>query len=132
MNDRGSSTITLAVLAPVLLLLAAFAVYIGRVASTQAEVRAVARDAARSASIQPANAQAAAEDTARRALATRDVSCGRLDISVDSTTVGDLDALTVTVRCSISTRDLTGLRLGGERTVDASATEVVDHYRSTP
>ncbi len=132
MNDRGSSTITLALLAPVLMLLAAFAVYVGRVASTQAEVRGVARDAARSASIQPTNAQGAAEDTARRTLATREVSCQRIEVNVAATKVGNLDAVTVTVRCSISTRELAGLNLGGERTVEATATEVVDHYRSTP
>lgn len=129
--ERGSTAVTIVILTPTVVVLMLFVVFLGRLSATENDVRGAARDAARAASLRGTidGASQAALSTAAATLEARDVSCATLDV----TTVVDNDAIAplvrVTLRCSVSTQDLTGLNVPGVRTVTATAAEPLDVHR---
>ena len=131
--QRGSTVVTVVILAPMLLVLLSFTVFVGRVAATEGDIHAAARDAARAASLRGTDGAAAAdaETTARASLHDRAVSCHDLTVTTSPHPIAGLDAVRVEVRCTMDVTDLTGFAVPGHRTISASATEVRDHYIGT-
>ena len=138
-SERGTSTIELVALAPLLAALMLFVVFCGRVALTHNMVARTARDAARAASISLTREDAASslEATLTENLGATATSCTHLPvdysaIAEDSGGPSDWDSGVIEVRltCEIRTQDLGLLGLGGTKTFTAVAIEPVDTWRS--
>jgi Flp pilus assembly protein TadG len=130
-NERGSVAVELAVLAPALVALMLLVVYAGRVAHADGQVQRATSEAARAASLRqsPEAAAASAKSVAASNLEASSFICHDLDTEVDTTRFVPGGAVTVTVRCVASMREVTLLGVPGERTFVASSTEVIDRYR---
>jgi Flp pilus assembly protein TadG len=131
-SDRGAVSTELAVLTPLLIGFMLFAVYAGRVAQTQGDVTHAAYEAARSASLtgHPADAEAAAHQTASENIAEGGVGCRDLTVMVDTTMFAAGGRVGVTVTCDASLADLTLLAVPGSRIFTATAVEVIDTHRA--
>jgi hypothetical protein len=138
-RERGTSTVELVALAPLLAALMLFVVFCGRVAVTRNTVSRTARDAARAASIALTRDQAATavEQTIADNFGTNASQCTHapLDLSAigtDTGEPGDWDAGVIEVRltCKIPTADLGLLGIAGSKTFTALAIEPVDVWRS--
>lgn len=134
-SDRGSVTLELAVLAPVLLLFLAAVVAGGRLEIANQAVDGAARDASRQASISrdPSSARIGALEAARETLSAQGLHCARLDVLVDTAgftvPVGRPSWVRVTVRCLVRLSDVAVPGLPGSWTVRASFTSPLDTYR---
>ena len=131
-NERGSATVELVILTPLLILLLLFVVALGRLAGARIDVDGVAAQAARAASIarSPQVATSSAEQTAASALSSQHVTCAHLAVSVDTTDFTPGGSVAVTVSCAVHLADLTGLDLPGTQTVANRAVSPIDEYRS--
>ena len=138
-DERGMTTVEVAVLAPVIMVLLLFIVYLGRVATTEQKVQSAARDAARAATIALTrdDAAAAVEATLNENLGAMRTGCvlaplNLTAIALDTGEAGDWDLGTIQVRitCTIPTADLGLLAIPGTKTFTAVATEPVDAWRS--
>lgn len=130
-RDRGSASLELVLLTPVLLVLLLFVVMGGRYAQARADVDSAARDAARAGSLERSSAAAidAAEVAAARGLADRDIVCTDLDVRLDVTNFrpgGDVEA---TVSCALDLSDLTGLGVPSSVSFESAFSEPVDVFR---
>ncbi len=129
-DERGSAAVEAVLLAPVVLLLVLFVVYLGRLSQADARVEHAAAQAARAASMaRKSAAPQVAEATARAALDADGVECATLTIDAASTSTAGLEAISVTVRCTIPAGDLAPLA-PGMRTVEARSAEVFDVIRA--
>jgi Flp pilus assembly protein TadG len=113
------------------MVLVAFAVFVGRYAAAQQEVNSAARDAARAAAVRqlPAAAEADGKKAAEATLVNRSVTCRQLDISIAT---GDLQpggSVTAEVSCVLLISDVAGFGMPGTTTVEATSTAVVDTFR---
>jgi Flp pilus assembly protein TadG len=113
------------------MVLVAFAVFVGRYASVHQDVVSASRDAARAAAVRqlPGPAQADGERAAVTTLVNHAVSCRQLDVVVDTTGLHPGGSVTAEVRCVLSIADVAGFGLPGTTVVEASSTAVVDRYR---
>ena len=129
--ERGSASIELALMAPVLVVLMLFVVLVGRLGQARADVDRAARDAARAASMartsEAAHERAAA--AARTTLAESGVSCRSMTIGLDTGAFAPDSAVHASVGCNVDLSDLSLLGVPGSRTVTASFTQPVDAYR---
>lgn len=132
-TERGSAAVELVVLTPLLVAVLLFVVLAGRVSGADLEVRTVAADAARAGSRArtPDAAVAVAGRTAARQLTGAGPQCRTWSVRTDVTRFGPGGRVRVTVSCTISLADLSGLRLPGSKTVTAAALSPVDRYRAT-
>jgi Flp pilus assembly protein TadG len=129
-TERGSAAVELVVLAPVLIVMLLFAVFVGRLAEANTLVRHAADQAARAASQSAREHMSmAASDSAVSDLSQNGVSCGSPMITTQPLQRGDLATVTVTVACELSRESLLPLA-PGVQTVTASSTEVIDFYRA--
>ncbi len=130
-RDRGSASVELVMLTVPLMVLVAFAVFVGRYASTNQELGSAARDAARAAAVRqdPVGARADAERAARATLDGRGISCRDLTVKVDTADLRPGGEVTALVRCRSTLADLGGFGLPGSVLVEAEATMPVDAYR---
>lgn len=130
-GDRGASAVEVVILVPLLVLLMLFVVLVGRIVQARNDVYGAAADAARAASIrqQAGSARADAASTAARVLRNRDVGCRRLAVDTRVVDLRPGGSVAVTVKCTVDLRDLTGLAVPGRRTIEGSATEIVDRFR---
>jgi Flp pilus assembly protein TadG len=119
--DRGSFSLELVVLAPVLLLVIAFVVSVGRITETRALVEGAARDAARAATINH-NGNAEASARAAYAAATHGRNCAGLVIEPRVPTPGG--RVVATASCRVRT-------MWGTRTITRRSMSAVDIYRGT-
>lgn len=131
--EGGAVTTELVLVTPLLLVLLLFVAYAGRVAGARNDAVGAARDAARSASLARSAeaADRAAQEAAEATLADQRVICAggpRVDTELADFRPGG--SVTVEVRCSLRLADLSLLGLSGSRDVTATATEVIDRYRS--
>ncbi len=130
-RDRGSTSLSVVLLTPMMATLLVFAVFAGRLSSTKQEVISASQDAARAASVRQypaaavADGRAAAEATLRR----RSVSCASLTVAVDAAGLVDRSEVSATVTCVMNNSDLAGLGMPGTRTITSTSTVVVDDYR---
>jgi Flp pilus assembly protein TadG len=131
-DESGSVTAELVLLTPLLILLLLFVVALGRLAGARLDVDGAAAQAARAASIarDPATATAMAQQTATAALGSDDVSCAQLHVSTDTTQFTPGGSVAVTVTCSVSLSDLSGLRLPASESLSSRFVAVIDQYRS--
>jgi hypothetical protein len=135
-SDRGSSTLELAVLAPVLLVVIALLVAAGRVQLAGGSVESAARDAARQASIArtPQAAQTAALAAARTTLSHDGLDCQPLTVTVDTagfaTPIGHPAAVHARVSCTVALGDIALPGLPGSHLMHATASSPIDPYRS--
>lgn len=127
--DRGSVTVEMVILAPVLVMLTLFIVFLGRAGGSIQQVRHAADVGARAASLVSRSAmQTVAVSVAARDLADNGVNCASTSVSVSVNDAVDAGSVTVTVSCVVNS-DGTSLVGAGARTVTASSTEVIDRFR---
>jgi Flp pilus assembly protein TadG len=130
-DDRGTAAAELAILTPPVMLLAFFAVFVGRYATTSQDVISASRDAARAAAVrqEPGTARADGIAAATTTLQSRGVSCqGGPSIEIDVSQLRPGGQVRATVTCTVSLSDVAGLGVGS-RTVDSTSVAVVDTYR---
>lgn len=133
--DRGSATIEMAILAPVLLALLGLVIVAGRVSAAGSAVEQAAASAARAASIarDARAAQSGAERAARDSLDGQGITCQPLTSSVEvggfAASVGSPASVTVSVRCAVPLGDLAVPGMPGQRTVAAQMTSPLDLFR---
>ncbi|TDD41383.1 TadE family protein [Saccharopolyspora elongata] len=135
-SDVGSVSVELAILMPMLLALVVLVIAGGRIVTADLAVEHAATAAARAASLArtPAAAHSNAISAGTRALAERNLTCAGLQVTADTGGFGRPGALgivTVTLRCSVSLADLTGIPgLPASIPLRAVFTSPVDPYRS--
>lgn len=133
-SEAGSVTVETVLVVPIIVVLLCFVVFGGRIVGAKNQVEGAAQDAARAASLRqdPGTAQAAATQTADASLASAGLACSSRDISVNTTSFDPGGVVVVRVRCVARLSDLTLLGVPGSLTFTATATEVIDTYRSQP
>ena len=133
--DTGSTTLELAILAPVLLVLLGLVIVGGRVAAAGSAVEQASAAGARAASLarDARSATAEAEQVARDSLRAQGVECQPFGLRVDTAgfavRVGQPATVSVDVSCSVPVADLGVPGMAGTRAVKASTTSALDRYR---
>ncbi len=128
-TERGSATVELVLLTPVLMMLALFVVIAGRAGESQIQVHHAADQAARAASmVSPAAMQQVAESVAFGDLANNGIGCIRAKVAVSFDDSQTPHSVTVSVECVVNRDGLDLLGLS-ERFVKANSTEVIDRWR---
>ncbi|MEU5885019.1 TadE/TadG family type IV pilus assembly protein [Spirillospora sp. NPDC047279] len=132
-GDRGAAAAELTLITPLLVLLLLLLVASARLVSARQKVNDAAHQAARAASIAPdsASATAAAEVTARTAIAQGGVSCQNLDVTAETSGFRPGGQIDVHVSCSVALSDLSMLSLPGNRSINARFTAPIDQWRSS-
>jgi hypothetical protein len=130
-RERGSASLELVLLTPLLLILLLLIVLGGRYAQARSDVDAAARDAARAGSLErsPEAAADAAAEAAERRLVDRNVVCRDLRVDLGATNFRPGGLIEVTVTCDVDLSDLTGLGLASTVTFDSTFSEPIDVYR---
>jgi Flp pilus assembly protein TadG len=135
LQERGSISLEVAILGPVLLLLLGLAVAAGRITVSGGAVEAAARDAAREASIarDASTAGAAARAAALDSLARQGLRCAGLAVTIDTsgfrTPVGQPAQVSAVVTCAVTLSDLAVPGLPGTKTLRGQFTSPLDRYR---
>jgi Flp pilus assembly protein TadG len=131
-SERGSATVELVLITPVLVLLMLFAVAAGRFSVARNQVNEAARDAAREASTwrTPGAASSHGAERGLASLAGSHMSCLAPGVVIDASSLRPGGAVVADVTCTVELGDLLGLRLGGAKTFRARAVAVVDTFRS--
>lgn len=131
MSERGSATLELVLLTPVLLLMLVFVVFLGRLGQARSDVDRAARDAARAASIARSvdDADAAGRAAAYDTLQSGGVSCRQLDVTVDTSSFAAGGDVAATVSCTVDLADVAELKLPGSQTLTSTFSEPVDVFR---
>jgi Flp pilus assembly protein TadG len=128
-SQRGSVTVELVLLTPLLMILVLFGIYAGRASESLIQVRNAADQAARAASKgSRSQIQSTAIQIAERALNISGTSCSKTNIETTIISQGQDLAVLVKVSCEIKSQDLSlvGTR---PRVVSASSVEVIDRWR---
>lgn len=129
-NLKGSASVELALLAPVLMILVLFIVVAGRSGEAMQQVKHAADQGARAASVAEQSRRIArGSSAALRDLQSTGVSCASQQVAVQNVMHNNFQAVVVTVSCKINHSGLSLLRLGS-RTVTARSVEVLDVYRA--
>ena len=127
--ERGTMSVEMIVLVPVLLLIVMIAVAGGRLVSAEGMVGAASRDAARAASME--RSVGAARLAANESLAAADTADADCAATVNSADFGRGGTVSVTVSCRVDLADLGLVFLPGSTTVSAQSTAPVDTWRGT-
>lgn len=128
-SERGTMSIEMVVLVPVLLLITMVAVAGGRIVSAQGMVEAASRDAARAASME--RSVGAASTAANRSLSQADTANASCSAGVDVGGFRRGGAVTVSVSCRVKLSDLGLVFLPGTTVVKAESSAPVDQWRGT-
>ncbi|MGB7981069.1 MAG: TadE/TadG family type IV pilus assembly protein [Candidatus Nanopelagicales bacterium] len=134
-SARGSATIELAILAPVLLALLGLVIVAGRITAAGSAVEQAASSAARAASLarDARSADASAQRAAQEALRQQGITCQPLLSAVDTAgfavAVGAPASVTATIRCTVPLADVAVPGMPGTRTVSAEMTSPIDTFR---
>jgi Flp pilus assembly protein TadG len=137
-GDRGSVSLELAILAPVLLGMLVIIVAAGRVHLAHNVVDAAARNAARAASLErdAASARTAAQRVAQQTFQDQGLTCTGLSVTVPTAgfqaPLGTPSSVTVSVRCTVTLSDVAFPGLPGSTTATSSFTSAIDAYRGRP
>ncbi|HXH78402.1 TadE/TadG family type IV pilus assembly protein [Nocardioides sp.] len=134
-NERGSASLEAAVGVPAFALFVALIIFGGRTATAHQALESAAADAARSASL--ARTAGAATEAARQAaqtsIANQDLSCTKVEVSVDTDAfthaVGSDSAVGVTVSCLLDLSDLSIPGIPGSHVVRATMSSPLDTWR---
>jgi Flp pilus assembly protein TadG len=130
-SDRGSLTVELVVITPVLFLLATMVVAFGRVGSCRQSIEESARAGAETAAVQPSASAAISSAAVEGAVGTSmgDRSCTHLRVTTDVSHFYPGGEVVVTVACQVALSDLAIPGMPGETSVSASATAPIDPFR---
>jgi Flp pilus assembly protein TadG len=133
-RDRGASTLEMAILAPVLLMMIGMAVVAMRIQVADQAVEAAAHDAARAASISrtQSEAQQNSLDAALNQLRQQGLNCNPTvtpDTSQFGRPIGETAVVTVTVVCDVSLSDLGLPGVPGHKEITATFTSYLDQFR---
>ncbi|MDH6710908.1 Flp pilus assembly protein TadG [Kitasatospora sp. MAA19] len=137
-GDRGSVSLELAILAPVIFGMLLVIVAAGRVHLAHNVVDAAARNAARAASLErdAASARAAGTRVAQQTFQDQGLTCSGLSVTVPTSgfqaPLGTPSSVTVTVRCTVALADVALPGLPGSTTASGSFTSAIDAYRGRP
>lgn len=131
-GGRGSAAAEIALVTPLLITLALLVIAGGRVTASRGLLNQTAAQAARAATLArtPAQADAVARHVTSTLLTSRHLACRDINIQTGGLRPGGTVRATIT--CTIPLADLTALRLPGQYSLSATATSVVDTYRSEP
>ena len=131
-DEKGSLTVELVVLTPVLLLVLLVVVAFGRVAEVRQQVVEAARAGAEAASVQPdaPGAQIQAEIDASVGTTGPIGTCGDRSVITDISHFHPGGYVRVTVACRVPLADLAVPGMPGATTVQASSKAPIDPYRS--
>ena len=131
-DERGSMTVELVLLTPLLFALLAFLVGLGRTTDARGRLTGAVRDAARAASLTttPEAAADAAKDSALADLHGAGLGCQQPSVSTDTRHFIPGGQVTVTIRCTLDLADLVVSGLPGRTELSATATVPVDTYRA--
>lgn len=128
-DDRGSMSVELVILAPLVGILLASVVLVGRVQNARADIEGAARSAARDLSI-ARDPYAVVGDIEAGLAATLHVGTSTCQTMAFTPTITATE-VTVTVACQVDLQAAAVLPVPGSMTVTATATEIVDVYRET-
>jgi Flp pilus assembly protein TadG len=131
-DDRGSVTVELALITPLLLLFLVFVVALGRLAEARQQVDDAASQAARAATVSASagGASGAAQEAASASLASDRVTCSHLSVVTDISSYNPGGEVHVQVTCAVALADLSLLHLPGTETISGAATSPIDRFRS--
>jgi Flp pilus assembly protein TadG len=131
-DDRGTLTVELVLITPVLFALLAFLVGLGRAADARGRLVGAVRDAARAASVAttPTGASRAAQDTALANLQGAGLECRNPQVATDTRTFTPGGTVRVTIRCELDLSQLVVSGLPGRTTLTAEATAPLDSFSS--
>ena len=131
-DDRGSLTVELVVLTPVLLVIALATLVFGRVSEARQQVVEAARAGAEAAAVLPTagTAQWAGAINAVIDLIGRTHTCAHLVITTDTSDFVAGGLVTVHVSCTVLLSDLAFPGMPGSTVVRSSATAPLDPYRA--
>jgi Flp pilus assembly protein TadG len=124
--------VELVILAPALVVLMLFVVYVGRAGGAVEQVRHAADEAARAASqVKRSSMAGVAQQIAELELASNGANCSSTSVavSVAEAAAGQGGSVTVTVTCRLNISGTEPV-LGRSRAITARSTEVIDVYRA--
>ena len=132
-SERGSVSIELVLLTPVLVVLLLLVVAFGRVQNARADVEAAARAAARAASTtrDASSARAAGERAAFMEFDGGRFRCDTLTFDIDTAAFSADGVVATTVSCRVALGDVSGMGIPGHHTITATFSEPLDRFRGT-
>lgn len=132
-RSRGSTTLELVVLTPVVLALIDLAVLGGRLTDSQSQVDGAAASASRAASMDrtPGPAVADATSTALSTLSQQHVTCMTPLVQVDTSAFHPGGWVAVTVTCDASLNDLGWLPVPATRALSSRSVSAIDVYEAS-
>ncbi|MGV9268101.1 TadE family protein [Kitasatospora sp. NPDC003701] len=137
-GDRGSVSLELAILAPVLIAMLLLVIAAGRIHIADNTVEAAARNAARAASLERdgAAAKAAGTRVAQQTFQDQGLHCDQLKVDVPDAgfraPLGTPSTVRVSVSCTVALSDLALPGLPGSQTVRGEFSSPIDAYRGRP
>ncbi|MDR0837674.1 MAG: pilus assembly protein [Propionibacteriaceae bacterium] len=129
-NTRGATAVEVALLVPVLVLVAAMACALWRLSWAQSQLNAAAAAGARYISLHPysGNTDALAADLVAADMATAGLYCTSLAVNVSH----EVPYVSASASCTVQLRDLLVPGLPASITLRATATELLDTFREQP
>ena len=128
-REQGGVAAEVAVLTPALMLLLMLVVFGGRLGQAEQDVAQATAEAARVASQGRGSVATTARLTVMSNLTAAGVECRSVRVTVDGDPPRAGGSVRVTTDCVVDLTDVAGLGLPRQRTVQASAVEVIDTYR---
>lgn len=135
-EHRGSSSVELALLVPVLMVMLGLLLAGGRLWFDRTTVTEAAQTAARAASLSRTAGQAlvSGDSAGRQSLDTAGLECSQADVSIDAGAfarpVGSPGAVSSTVTCAVGFGDILLPGMPGSITLVGHGTSALDTYRS--
>ena len=127
--ERGSLTVEMVILAPVLMFMVLFGVHVGRLSEAKVQVQHAADQGARAGSLAAKSKMvSAATVAAENDLKLAGVSCAKVSVEVGLVKTGLTNAVRVQVDCDVRIDGTELLGLLQDR-VNASSIEVIDEWR---
>lgn len=133
-GQQGTAAIELVVFAvPLISIMLAYTVVLGRFVMARMDVDGAARNAARAASIQRTAAEAtrAARDVVASTLSSAGLACRGLHVAVDTAQFRPHGQVVVALSCDVDLSDVNILHLPAFRVVTSRFVSPIDVYRST-
>lgn len=128
-SDRGSLTVEMVILAPMLMFMVLFGVHVGRLSEAKMQVQHAADQGARAGSLAAKSKMVSAATVAvENDLKLAGVSCTNVSIDVGLVVTGMTNAVRVQVDCDVRFDGTELLGLLPDR-VHAVSTEVIDEWR---
>ena len=127
--ERGSLTVEMVILAPMLMFMVLFGVHVGRLSEAKVQVQHAADQGARAGSLAAKSKMvSAATVAAENDLKLAGVSCAKVSVEVGLVTTGLTNAVRVQVDCDVRIDGTELLGLLPDQ-VHASSIEVIDEWR---